>query len=62
MPVQKRVKQQLVLQHPSEKVAKKTLVLQYPSEKVSKIHWFYSIRPKKYKKTIGFTDRATANV
>ena len=33
---------------------KKPLVLQYASTKVSKNHWFYSIRPKKYQKTIGF--------
>ena len=31
------------------------MVLQYPSETVSKNHWFYSIRPKKYQKTVGFT-------
>ena len=27
----------------------------YVKETISKKHWFYSIRPKKYQKTIGFT-------
>ena len=31
-------------------------------EKVFKKHWFYSIGPKKYQKSIGFTDRATESV